>query len=62
VLPLAKHKTYYYAQILGVGYLAYLFGFTTVSTITGDVAQTRYLKRYQNQIIAGTMPFEKPKE
>lgn len=26
VLPLAKHKTYYYAQIFFVGYLAYKFG------------------------------------
>ena len=61
-MPLARHKTYYYAQILGVGYLAYTFGFTTVSTITGDVAQTRYLKKNQNAIVAGYMPFERTKE
>jgi hypothetical protein len=37
--PLAKHNASHISLILGAGFLAYHFGSTLVSSVTGDVSQ-----------------------
>ena len=59
-LPLARHKSYQYAQLFFVGYFGFIVGHGLIAGVTSDISHQKYLTSNGSRILKGNAPFERP--
>ncbi|TNV73473.1 hypothetical protein FGO68_gene6242 [Halteria grandinella] len=57
--PLQRIHAGQYGLILGMGYLAYKITHSSVSVVTGDASQYRYLLANKGKIVSGEKPYDR---